>query len=77
MYGVAGEKSPIFSESDAFLYNLGDPMIRVRNSSHVSCRVDGLDLIRIRKVFPHLVGTPYFNYVLMLDHALKSPSKGF
>ncbi len=25
MYGVAGEKRPIFSESDAFLYNLGDP----------------------------------------------------
>jgi hypothetical protein len=25
MYDVAGEKSPIFVESDAFLYNLGDP----------------------------------------------------
>ena len=25
MYGVAGEKRPIFSESDAFLHNLGDP----------------------------------------------------
>jgi hypothetical protein len=25
MYGVAGEKRPIFSESDAFLYNLDDP----------------------------------------------------
>jgi hypothetical protein len=25
MYGVAGEKRPIFVESDAFLYNLGDP----------------------------------------------------
>jgi hypothetical protein len=27
MYGVAGETRPIFSESDAFLYNLGDPII--------------------------------------------------
>jgi hypothetical protein len=27
MYGVAGEKRPIFYESDAFLYNLGDPNI--------------------------------------------------
>jgi hypothetical protein len=27
MYGVAGEKRPIFVESDAFLYNLGDPTI--------------------------------------------------
>jgi hypothetical protein len=27
MYGVAGEKRPIFVESDAFLYNLGDPSI--------------------------------------------------
>ncbi len=27
MYGVAGEKRPIFSELDAFLYNLGDPSI--------------------------------------------------
>jgi hypothetical protein len=25
MYGVAGEKRPIFSESDAFLHNLDDP----------------------------------------------------
>jgi hypothetical protein len=25
MYGVAGEKRPIFVESDASLYNLGDP----------------------------------------------------
>jgi hypothetical protein len=25
MYGVAGEKRPILSESDAFAYNLGDP----------------------------------------------------
>ncbi len=25
MYGATGEKRPIFSESDAFLYNLGDP----------------------------------------------------
>ncbi len=25
MYGVAGEKRPIFVESDAFLYNLFDP----------------------------------------------------
>ncbi len=25
MYGVAGEKRPIFLESDAFLYNLDDP----------------------------------------------------
>jgi hypothetical protein len=28
MYDVAGEKSPIFVESDSFLYNLGDPTIR-------------------------------------------------
>jgi hypothetical protein len=27
MYGVTGEKRPIFSESDAFLYNLVDPTI--------------------------------------------------
>ena len=27
MYDVAGEKRPIFSESDAFLYNLGDPIL--------------------------------------------------
>jgi hypothetical protein len=27
MYGVAGKKRPIFVESDAFLYNLGDPNI--------------------------------------------------
>ncbi len=27
MYGVTGEKRPIFVESDAFLYNLGDPNI--------------------------------------------------
>jgi hypothetical protein len=27
MYGVAGEKRPIFSESDAFLYNICDPNI--------------------------------------------------
>ena len=27
MYGVAGEKRPIFYESDAFLYNLGDPTV--------------------------------------------------
>ncbi len=27
MYAVAGEKRPIFSESDAFLYNLGDPTV--------------------------------------------------
>ncbi len=26
MYGVAGETRPIFVESDAFLYNLGDPI---------------------------------------------------
>jgi hypothetical protein len=25
MYGVAGEKRPIFLESDAFSYNLDDP----------------------------------------------------
>ncbi len=25
MYGVAGKKRPIFVESDAFLYNPGDP----------------------------------------------------
>jgi hypothetical protein len=29
MYGVAGEKRPIFVESDAFLYNLGDPKLEV------------------------------------------------
>ncbi len=27
MYGAAGEKRPIFVESDAFLYNLVDPTI--------------------------------------------------
>ncbi len=27
MYGVAVEKRPIFVESDAFLYNLGDPTL--------------------------------------------------
>ncbi len=27
MYVVAGEKRPIFSESDALLYNLGDPRV--------------------------------------------------
>ncbi len=27
MYGVIGEKRPISVESDAFLYNLGDPTI--------------------------------------------------
>ncbi len=27
MYGVAGEKRPIFLESDASLYNLDDPSI--------------------------------------------------
>ncbi len=27
MYGVTEEKRPIFSESDAFLYNLGDPTL--------------------------------------------------
>ena len=27
MYGVAGEKRPIFYESDAFLHNLVDPII--------------------------------------------------
>jgi hypothetical protein len=27
MYGVAGEKRPIFLESDAFSYNLDDPTI--------------------------------------------------
>jgi hypothetical protein len=27
MYGVAGEKRPIFLESDAFSYNLDDPSI--------------------------------------------------
>ncbi len=26
MYGVAGEKRTIFVESDAFLYDLGDPI---------------------------------------------------
>jgi hypothetical protein len=25
MYGATGEKRPIFVESDAFVYNLGDP----------------------------------------------------
>jgi hypothetical protein len=30
MYGVTWGKRPIFSESDAFLYSLGDPNIRVR-----------------------------------------------
>ena len=29
MYCVAGEKRPIFPESDAFLYNLGDPTISI------------------------------------------------
>jgi hypothetical protein len=29
MYGVAGENSPICVESDAFLYNLGDPTVCV------------------------------------------------
>jgi hypothetical protein len=28
MYGVAGKKRPIFLESDAFLYNLGDPIYK-------------------------------------------------
>jgi hypothetical protein len=28
MYGAAGEKRPIFLESDAFLYNLDDPTFR-------------------------------------------------
>jgi hypothetical protein len=27
MYGVVGEKRPIFVELDAFLYNLGDPTL--------------------------------------------------
>ena len=27
MYGVSGEKRPIFVESDAVLYNIGDPII--------------------------------------------------
>ena len=27
MYGVAGERRPIFVESDTFLYSLGDPTI--------------------------------------------------
>jgi hypothetical protein len=31
MYGAAGEKRPIFLESDAFLYNLDDP-----NYSHAT-----------------------------------------
>ena len=31
MYGVAGENRPIFVESDAFLYNLGDPTIWYQN----------------------------------------------
>ena len=30
MYGVAGEKRPIVLESDAFLYNLDDPTIRIQ-----------------------------------------------
>jgi hypothetical protein len=30
MYDVAGEKRPIFLESDAFSYNLDDPSIRKR-----------------------------------------------
>jgi hypothetical protein len=29
MYDVAGEKRPIFVESDAFLHNLGDPTLKV------------------------------------------------
>jgi hypothetical protein len=33
MYGVAGEKRPIFDELDAFLYNLGDPTIEMRTSN--------------------------------------------
>ncbi len=32
MYGVTGEKHRIFVESDAFLYNLGDPTIVTRRS---------------------------------------------
>jgi hypothetical protein len=36
MYGVAGEKRPIFVESDAFLHNLGDPIISVMTQALVS-----------------------------------------
>jgi hypothetical protein len=40
MYGVAGEKRPIFSESDAFLYNLDDPTIgRVRVVGIFTCKI--------------------------------------
>ncbi len=34
MYGVAGEKRPMFSESDAFLYNLDDPTIVIFRMIH-------------------------------------------
>ncbi len=34
MYGVTGEKRPIFVESDAFLYNLCDPAILVSTKFH-------------------------------------------
>jgi hypothetical protein len=42
MYGVTGEKRPIFVESDAFLYNLGDPTYmdhRYMYPSHSTIRV--------------------------------------
>jgi hypothetical protein len=45
MYGVAGEKRPIFVESDSFLYNLGDPSIsRVRV---VGCLSPAISYIKI------------------------------
>ncbi len=34
MYGVAGEKRPIFSESDACLHNLDDPTIVIQGMIH-------------------------------------------
>jgi hypothetical protein len=34
LYGVAGEKRPIFVESDAFLYNIVDPTIVIQGMIH-------------------------------------------
>jgi hypothetical protein len=46
MYGVAGEKRPIFLESDAFLYNLNDPTLVVSTMFHYLKKVPTASIYR-------------------------------
>jgi hypothetical protein len=69
MYGVAGEKRPIFVESDAFLYNLGDPML-AHTLKYAPARILMYAMAgdSYLTTWALIIGTVWFQYALLNVH---------